>query len=124
MKSELQLLIAELEAEAELLQKELDQCLADDKNYKAAHKFQKSLGLVNTKLQVLRHLENTNVEKGKELEWKIEALKNQMAELKQQFPTAFSQEMEIKYQHKINALEAYKQEYENKPLPFHMDGEI
>ena len=34
MKSELQLLIAELEAEAELLQKELDQCLADDKNWK------------------------------------------------------------------------------------------
>ncbi|MBK8850281.1 MAG: hypothetical protein IPN73_08990 [Saprospiraceae bacterium] len=124
MKSELQMLIAELEAEAELLQKELDQCLTDDKNYKAAHRFQKCLGLVNTKLKVLRHLENTNIEKGKELEWKIETLKNLMAELKQQFPTAFSQEMEIKYQNKINALEAYKQEYENKPLPFHMDGEV
>ncbi|MBL0082998.1 MAG: hypothetical protein IPP37_11455 [Saprospiraceae bacterium] len=124
MKSELQLLIAELEAEAELLQKELDQCLADDKNYKAAHRFQKCLGLVNTKLKVLRHLENTNIEKGKELEWQIETLKNLMAEFKQQFPTAFSQEMEIKYQNKIKALEAYKQEHENKLLPFHMDGEI
>lgn len=124
MKTELQLLIAELEAEAELLQKELDQCLTDDKYYKGAHRFQKCLGLVNNKLRVLRHLENPNAEKGKELEWKIETFKNLMAELKQQFPIAYSQEMEVKYQHKIKALEAYKQELENKPLPFHIDGEI
>lgn len=124
MKSELQLLIAELETEAKLLQKELDLCLMDDNNYKGAHWFQKCLRLVNTKLRELRQLENSNVEKGKELEWKIKALKIHTAELKEQFPIAFNQEMEIKYQHKIKALEAYKKELENKPQPFHVDGEV
>ena len=124
MKSEIQLLIAELEAEAELLQKELDLCLMDDNNYKGAHWFQKCLGLVKTKLRVLRQLENSNVEKGKELEWKIKALKIHTAELKRQFPAAFNQEMEIKYQHKIKALETYKQEIEKLPRPFHIDGEV
>jgi len=44
--------------------------------------------------------------------------------LKQQFPTVFNEMMEIKYQHKIKALETYKQELENLPRPFHIDGEV
>lgn len=123
MKTELQQLITEWQAEADLLQKELNKCL-EDYDYKGAHKFQKCLGLVKSKLSVLTQLENPYAVNIKKLEGEIKRLKIHITDLKYRFPFAFDKDQEVRYQLKLNALEACKRELESKPLPFHVDSEV
>lgn len=124
MKTELQLIIAELEAEAALLQKELDQCLSQDKDFKAAHKFQKCLGLVKSKLGVLRQLENPYAVSLKKTQREIDLLTRHMADLKQKYPHYYAESFEAKYLLKWKALELARADLESKPMPFHVDGEV
>ncbi len=123
MKTELQQLIDECEAEADLLQRELNKCL-DDFDYKGAYKFQKCLGLVKSKLGVLRQLENPYAVSLKKKQREIDFLIKHTTDLKQKYPHYYAESLEAKYLLKWKALDAARAELESKPMPFHVDGEV
>jgi hypothetical protein len=75
MQNDLQLLISELQQEADLLQHELTKCL-EDTDYDGAKWYQKVLGYTLEKLRILRALEQPNYDTITDLKEMITRMKN------------------------------------------------
>jgi len=73
MKTNLEILIDELQAECDLLQEELNFCIYDS-DFEGAHAFNKSLNYTRNQLQIIRNIENPNWTKIEEYKRRIQQL--------------------------------------------------
>jgi len=75
MKTNLEILIDELQSESDYLKKELDLCVVES-DFKGAQAFQKSLIYTQQQLRIIKGIQNPNWDKIESLERNIERLKN------------------------------------------------
>lgn len=111
MKSELQILIDELQKEHDLLEKEMNSCVKE-MDYLGAEAYKTPFVYTKEKLRVLRHLENSNFDK-------INSLKHRIKHTKGITKEDFSSEIFIKriksrlpeYEKELKQLESIKNNF-------------
>lgn len=114
MKSDLQILIDELQKEFDLLEKEMNACIKE-MDFLGAEAFRKAFVYTQNKLRILRHLENSNFDKINSLKHKIKYIKELRLE-------NFNSEYVIEIMKKqIPEYEKELEELENKERNIHLD---